>query len=175
MPIRIKPLLLRRLLCCGGFVCAALASGVAVADIYKYVDENGRVTYSNVPMKGAKKLDLEPLTSVPMPKPRPKANGNGGAAVSEGAVSAEFPRVDADTQKKRDLTRRGILEDELRSEEKAVADARRAYEEGGQTLKVGEESRSAPKYVERMGKLKDALTTRENNVQALRKELANLK
>lgn len=175
MPIRIKPVLLHRFLCCGGFVCAALANGVAVADIYKYVDENGRVTYSNVPMKGAKKLDLEPLTSVPMPKPRPKVNGNGGAATNESATPAEFPKVDAETQKKRDLTRRGILEDELRSEEKAAADARRAYEEGSQTLKVGEESRSSPKYIERMSKLKDAVTTRESNVQALRKELANLK
>lgn len=168
-----KPVLFRRFLSVTGLVAALLSAAVS-ADIYKYVDENGRVTYSNVPMKGAKKLDLEPLTSVQMPKPHPKAAGN-GAGSADSTTPVEFPKVDADTQKKRDLTRRGILEDELRSEEKAVADARRAYEEGGQTLKLGEDSRSSPKYQERMAKLKDAVTTRENNVQALRKELANLK
>lgn len=30
--------------------------------IYKFVDESGRVTYANSPMKGATKLDLDPLT-----------------------------------------------------------------------------------------------------------------
>ena len=31
----------------------------ASAEIYKYVDEHGRITYTNVPKKGAKKLDVE--------------------------------------------------------------------------------------------------------------------
>lgn len=30
--------------------------------IYKFVDESGRVTYANSPMKGATKLDLDPIT-----------------------------------------------------------------------------------------------------------------
>ena len=33
---------------------------LAHAEIYKIVDANGNVTYSNVKIKGAKKLDLEP-------------------------------------------------------------------------------------------------------------------
>ena len=33
--------------------------------IYKFVDENGRVTYANSPIKGGTKLDLEPLTVIP--------------------------------------------------------------------------------------------------------------
>ena len=32
--------------------------------IYKFVDENGRVTYANSPIKGGTKLDLEPLTII---------------------------------------------------------------------------------------------------------------
>ena len=32
--------------------------------IYKFVDENGRVTYANSPIKGGTKLDLEPLTVI---------------------------------------------------------------------------------------------------------------
>ncbi len=150
----------------------ALFAPLSQADIYKYVDENGRVTYSNVPSKGAKKLDLDPLTSVPAPKPRPRSDAPAAAASS---TPADFPRVDADTQKKRDTTRRGILEEELRSEEKMLDEARRAYDEGSRTLKVGEESKNSPKYQERLARLKDAVTTHENNIQAVRRELNNLK
>ena len=32
--------------------------------IYKFVDENGRVTYANSPIKGGAKVDLEPLTVI---------------------------------------------------------------------------------------------------------------
>lgn len=37
----------------------------AQTTIYKHVDENGRVTYSNRPMKGATVLALEPLSTLP--------------------------------------------------------------------------------------------------------------
>ena len=33
--------------------------------IYKHVDENGRVTYANSPIKGGARIDLEPLTVIP--------------------------------------------------------------------------------------------------------------
>jgi hypothetical protein len=46
---------------------ALVASSTALAQstIYKHVDENGRVTYTNKPMKGAAVVDLEPLTTIP--------------------------------------------------------------------------------------------------------------
>ena len=40
-------------------------------DVYKHIDEQGRVTYSNKPIKGGKKVDLPPLTTLPTPKPPP--------------------------------------------------------------------------------------------------------
>jgi len=47
-------------------LAAALASPVwAQSTIYKHVDDSGRVTYSNKPMKGAVVIDLEPLTTIP--------------------------------------------------------------------------------------------------------------
>ena len=33
--------------------------------IYKHIDENGRVTYANSPIKGGARVDLEPLTVIP--------------------------------------------------------------------------------------------------------------
>lgn len=112
---------------------------VAHAEIFKHVDAQGRVTYSNVPMKGATKLNLEPLNTVPATKPKASAPSPSG-----------FPKVDGDTQKKRDDTRRKILEEELAAEEKLLAEA---------TIQ-----KDVP-----------ATALHEKNVAALKKELANIK
>src|SRR5512135_2108852 len=79
--------------------------GWAQAEIYKYIDSDGHVTYSSVPIKGGKKLNLEPLPTMEPFK------GN-------------FPRVDGAEQRSRDKTRRMILEDELDKEEKNLAQAK---------------------------------------------------
>ena len=46
---------------------AAVVSTAALAQstIYKHVDENGHITYTNRPMKGAVAMDLDPITLVP--------------------------------------------------------------------------------------------------------------
>ena len=49
--------------------------------IYKYVDESGRVTYANSPIKGGARIELEPLTVIPstpsgsLMRPRPPSSG----------------------------------------------------------------------------------------------------
>lgn len=111
----------------------------AYAEIYKHVDAQGRVTYSNVPIKGAIKLNLEPLTTVPAPR-----------AKTSTPTPAGFPKVDSDTQKRRDDTRRKILEAELSAEEKLLADATK-------------------------GQSREEIELHEKNISALKKELANLK
>ncbi len=137
-------------------------SQAALADIYKLVDENGRVTYSNAPLKGAKKLNLEPISTVAMPKPKPPA-----------ASPASFPRVDSETQKKRDGTRRDILEQELAAEQKLLEEAKKAQAEGEAT-RQGDE-RNYQKYLDRIQGLKDNVALHEKNIDALNKELAGVR
>jgi hypothetical protein len=120
-------------------VAALLLASAVQAEIYKHVDAQGRVTYSNVPIKGATKLNLEPLTTVPPPRAKASTPSPAG-----------FPKVDNDTQKKRDDTRRKILEEELAAEEKLLADATK-------------------------GQLKEEIQLHEKNISALKKELANIK
>lgn len=43
--------------------------------IYKHVDENGRVTYSNSPIKGAERVDLQPITVLPSASSAPSTPG----------------------------------------------------------------------------------------------------
>jgi len=136
-------------------------SVAAQAEIYKYMDENGRVTYSNIPKKGAKKLDLETVSTT------------SGSKSRNAATPANFPKVDGETQKKRDDVRRKLLEEELANEQKLTVSAKQALKEGEAT-RLGDE-RNYQKYLDRVQKLKDTVTSHEKNVEALQKELGSVK
>lgn len=141
------------------FLTPALLTQPAAAEIYKYVDENGRITYTNVPKRGAKKLDLDPATAA-------KSRGNTGPA--------SFPKVDNQTQKKRDDQRKQILQEELATEEKALADSKVALKEG-EAQRLGDEARNYQKYLDRIKKLKDNVALHEKNIEALKKELGEFR
>jgi len=138
------------------------------AEIYKHIDENGRVTYSNIPIKGAKKLNLDPVTVVPAAKPK-----LAGAAASNSP--AGFPKVDADTQKARDGMRHKILEEELAAEIRLLSESRQTLAEA-EAARAGKDAAKLPaKFLERLQQLKDSMTLHEKNIQALKIEIANLK
>jgi hypothetical protein len=102
-------------------LCGLCQAGWVHAEIYKRIDANGHVTYSSEPIKGSKKLQLAPLPTMPPP---PRLREQEGAA--------DFPRVDSVTQKGRDNASRQILEDELASEERALAEARANLQTGAE-------------------------------------------
>ena len=151
-----------------------LYSGSVWADIYKKVDENGHVTYSNVRIKGGVKLSLEPPVSTndkPAASTRPKR--------VQTPTPANFPRVDKATQSKRDDQRRQILLDELTAEKKALEDAKKAYDEGKAVPEVyktpdGGIRRNVAKYEEKMQRLQAGVDAHEKNVELLQKELDSL-
>lgn len=116
------------------------------AEIYKSVDENGRVTYSNIPTRGAKKLNIEPLTTLPKPHSRP---------------DPDF-RVDSHTQKMRDETRYRILREELAAEQGRLQESRQAF------LGAGEDASKATKS-------REDIILHEKNIEALKREISNLK
>ncbi len=150
------------------FVLCCLASFAisAQAEINKRVDEEGRVTYSSTPIKGGKKLHLEPL---PTMQPPPKVRNTEG-----------FPKVDSATQNRRDDTRRKILEDELATEQKALEESRRKLQEAQDTPQVyknasGQTFRNVAKYEENVNAAQEEVSAHEKNVEALKTELSNLK
>lgn len=152
-------------------LCGFLTFGGGVqAEIYKHVDKEGRVTYSSEPVKGARKLQLEPLNTVPPPKMNGKSSKS-----SDG-----FARVDKETQNRRDDSRRRILEDELASERIALEAARERLQVAEDTPEVyrtesGQVFRNVAKYEENVRLAGEAVKTHENNIKALQTELANLK
>jgi hypothetical protein len=146
---------------------------MASAEIYKSIDADGHVTYSNVPAKGAVKLDIDAGTGAPSQTPKTKSS----------PAPANFPKVGKVEQKQRDDKRRQILEDELATERQALDDAKKALEEGQSNPEVFHTQvngktvtrRNVAKYQEKVGKLQDDVEQHEKNIELLEKELSSMK
>lgn len=145
-------------------VLLGLLAGSVQAEIYKIVDENGKVTYTNIPRKGAKKLDLGPASVNTVPASKARAGSS--------STPSDFPRIDENTQKKRDDLRKKLLQDELAAEQQRLAEAKKNLTEG-EGVRLGGE-RNYQKYLDRVQGLKDEVTLHEKNVQALQQELGKL-
>jgi len=160
----------------------ALAAGLvhpgarADSTVYKCVDKNGRVEFTDINKSGCKPLDLPGY----VPAPRAPSSGppvtlhQGGArpAATAAANPAGFPRVDSATQHARDDERRDILNDELHAEEQKLADLKRSFN-NGEPERQGNEKNYA-KYQERVAQMRDDISRSEKNVEALKRELANI-
>ena len=156
-----------------GFATLLLLQGVARAqsDVFLCVDDNGKKEYKNTGMtKGCKKIDLPGITVVPAPS----FSSNAKKVAAKSASSpADFPKVDDGTQKARDADRKQILLDELKSVEQKLADLKKEYN-NGEPERRGDE-RNFAKYQERTVQLKDNISRTEKDIDALRREIANLK
>ncbi|WP_061534294.1 hypothetical protein [Collimonas arenae] len=146
----------------------------AQSEVFLCVDQNGVKEYKNTgDTKGCKRVSLPPLTVSSSSKP--STGGGGGAASSKPAAStpSDFPKVDNGTQKARDNDRRQILQDELRNEQQRLADLKKDYNDGAPERQGNEKNYA--KYQERVASMKEDISRSEKNIEALNRELANLK
>jgi hypothetical protein len=144
------------------------ATALAQTTIYKHVDDSGRVTYSNKPIKGASVVDLEPLTTIATP-PAVIATAKGSnftisndkgspPAIEKASLTVDRPAkavaivtpipttlasVDTQVQKKRDNERRRILEQELAQEEETLGTVRGSIQQEQQNPMLVAAVRSA--------------------------------
>jgi hypothetical protein len=152
---------------------AACAHGGALAQtvVYKCVDDSGRVEFTDTSKRGCKALDLPGFVAT-SPARKSAGTRQGGPALSTASPS-NFPRVDSAQQRARDDDRREILNDELRNEEKKLADLKREFN-NGEPERVGGEKNYA-KYQARVAQMREDIGRSERNIEALRREIANLK
>lgn len=149
-------------------LCGAAAH--ADSTIYKCVDADGRIEFTDINKRNCKVL--EGLGQIPAP-PQHRSSNAPSPARAPAVVPADFPKVNTSQQKARDDDRRGILTDELRDEEKKLADLRRDFNNGEPERQGGE--RNYAKYQERVAQMKDSIGRAEKNVDALKREIANIR
>ena len=150
------------------------AAGVAHAqsEVYLCVDEHGKREYKNTGLtKGCKKVDLPGITMIPAP-PK-KAAAQTAAAKPAASAPSDYPKVDNGTQKARDNDRKQILLDEMKAEEQKLANLKKDFS-NGEPERRGDE-RNYAKYQERVAGMKDDIDRTEKNIEALKREIGNIK
>lgn len=146
-------------------ILAVSTSTLAHAQVYKCVDAEGKTTYTNDRnlARGCQPLASDQsVSSVPAPRP----------AAAQPTPSA-FPRVAPNLQRERDDARRQVLEQELATEEAALAEARKALEEQ-EAVRYGNEQ-NYQKKIDRLQPFKDKVELHQRNLEALRREISGLR
>ena len=153
-----------RLLVC--LILWILAAPAIAQGVFICVQPNGTREYrNNGDARGCRRLDLETISTIPAPP----ANQQAKNAV----IDPSFPRIDSQIQKRRDQDRMQILIEEVRTEESKLSELRREYQ-NGEPERLGSE-RNYAKYQERVAQMKDDILRTEKNIEALKREIGNLK
>jgi len=150
-----------------GAAASLLAALPVHAEIWECVDkDSGSKRYTNIrgDSRGCK----------PMGVGGPRAPA-AAPSYTEPAMPrmANFPSVDSQTQRQRDVDRRRILDQELAQEEEALSQARndlKQQETAGKT-----DAKSYAKALERMQPLQETVRQHEDNIANLKKEIANIR
>lgn len=125
----------------------------AGSSIYKHVDADGRITFTNRLVKGAQKMQSRP--------------NNAGTRAAVSITPSHFPKVSTNTQQKRDVKRREILENELADEMKLSSDTRRF-------ISLVRNAQETQQQKARIKRLKNKLQRHESNITSLKRELERL-
>jgi hypothetical protein len=129
----------------------------ALADTCKYVDAEGRVTYSNVPVAGANRVSC---LGSPGPTPHSAPARSSDERKTETARTP-LPQESARTE----------LQARLAAEETKLAEAKRQLAEQ-EAVRSGDE-RNYQRVLDRLAPYQDAVTQLEKSVGALQQELTD--
>jgi hypothetical protein len=165
----------RRLLC----AAPLLALGVAVhaqaqQTMYKCYDERGHLELTDTNKRGCKALELPGfITTNPPPHNPPPPRTRQGSAPSPAMAPASFPRVGAAEQRARDDDRRAILAEELRAEQQKLVDLKNGFNNGEPARQPSEKDNN--KYQQRVAQMRVDIARSEQNIEALKREIANVR
>lgn len=162
---------------------AALLPSVAMAQggiVYRcpgnpvlYTDQ---LTPREAQERGCRTIDGAPITIVPAQRPRPAASAPApGTAATPPAGGAPAPtglRIDPAEQRARDTDARRILEAELRKEEERLVALQREFN-NGEPERRGDE-RNYQRYLDRVAEMRAAISRKESDIAAIKRELAKL-
>lgn len=136
-------------------VILSVYANLALSGVYKHIDEQGNVTYSNVRSTAAEEVDLPPLVVVP-------------------SVDAEGIDDRIRQRRENSIIREQRKEIERRiAEETTQLEMTRAEYKDGKPDRQGSE-RNYQRYLDRVERLKNEINAREMSLQALQRELEQM-
>ncbi|HZR02094.1 MAG TPA: DUF4124 domain-containing protein [Burkholderiales bacterium] len=139
---------------------AMLIAAPALAETCKYVDNDGKTTYSDIPVPGANRVSC---LGAPPPTSR------SAAARQSEEKSPEAP----DRTSGQDNARRSELQGRLAAEEAKLAEAKRILSE--QEAQRSGDERNYQRVLDRLKPYQDAVIQLEQTVGALKQELAGMR
>lgn len=140
-------------------ILALTLANPALAELCKYVDEAGRITYSDKPVGGARKL-----TCLGPPPPPPMAAP--GSRDERAPTQATPPAPSAQDARREEISAR------LAAEEERLQEARRQLAEQ-ESVRHGDE-RNYQRVLDRLKPFQEKVQQLEHSVAAIRAELAAL-
>lgn len=146
----------------------------ATDEIYKQVDAHGNVTYSNKPIKGGKKVDLPPLSTLSTPKPPlpPKAEAQAAPAPTERHNKKEL--LDAIAKEEKALEAAKLAAKAGAEKPEVYRHTKTLVGKDGKASTVTTTGRNVAAYEEKMKKLNEEVALHEKSLAALKTELAGL-
>jgi hypothetical protein len=145
------------------FGAAAAAAHGQVTEIYKCVEANGRPLYTSDKRETVgRKCELvsREINVVPAQKAPPSARSS-------------FPRESPEARANAKMRQKDILEKELAAEQQLLAKAQKDLAEQEQ-VRAGDE-RNYAKVLERLQPFKDNVDLHQKNIEALKRELGNIR
>ena len=136
-------------------IALAFFSCPTQAGIYKHIDDQGNVTYSNIPSHNAKQLNLPPIVVVP-----PVDSGE-----IEDRITKRRESMKLEEQKEK-------LQSKISEEEKRLNEVKNEYKDGNPD-RLGSE-RNYQRYLDRVERLRTEIDRRESHLNILKKELDDL-
>lgn len=153
----------------GGLIfCIFPLSGYSQERIYRCGNEYTN-TVPHAKALGCKLLEGTNITVIQ----GTRAAASAPAKPSASGDASSGQRVDVNEQKLRDADARKILEAELKKTELRQLELSRDYKQGAPDMR-SDETRSLPKYQERVAELKASLARGESDLASIRRELARL-
>lgn len=148
-----------------GLLAASAARAQSGSQVYYVCPGNvftNTITAKEAEQRGCKAREAQQPTSVAMPKARPVPSASPGSS-----------KVNDADQRARESDARRILESELAKEEAALEALRREYN-NGEPERRGDEVRNPQKYIDRVAEIKAAITRKEADIAALRREISKV-
>ena len=156
------------------FVTLPAISAAQVTEIYKCVEANGRPLYTSDKRETVgKKCELvsrevNVVSTPPVAKPPASPPGSPAQKATPGNFPKETPSQKANARDRQ----REILQKELATEQQLLEKARKDLA-AQESVRTGDE-RNYAKALERLQPFRDSVETHQKNIEALRRELANL-